>query len=315
MSLALDPEIGAVLSPVLAATAEQAPPPVGDTASRRAAFSTMMRGAAAAFPVADDVEHVDVVVDRGPAGAVPARWYRRRGSTPGAAVLYAHGGGMIAGSVEEFHPVVADYVARTGVPMLSVDYRIAPEHPHPTPVEDCYAALVWLAGHAVELGVDPARVAVMGESAGGGIAAAVALMARDRRGPAVAHQLLIHPMLDDRTTVPEPEIAPFLLWSWDDNRTAWQALLGGVAGGPTVPEYAAPARMDVAGLPPAYVEVGELDIFRDEAITYARRLARAGTSTELHVRPGCPHEFDQVAPHADVAGRARDDRHRVLRGL
>lgn len=315
MSFVLDPQIGAVLAPMLAATAGQAQPAMGDVAGRRAAFSMMMRGAAVSFPLPDDVESTDHTVDRGDGDTVPVRWYRKRGSAPGPAVVYAHGGGMIAGSVAEFHPVVADYVSRTGVPMLSVDYRIAPEHPHPVPVEDCYAALVWLVAHAAELGVDPARVAVMGQSAGGGIAAAVTLLARDRSGPALARQLLVHPMLDDRTTVPDPVMAPFVIWSWDDNRMAWQALLGDHAGGEDVPEYAAPARMDVAGLPPAYIEVGELDIFRDEVIAYARRLTRAGTSTELHVRPGCPHEFDQLAPHSDVAERARQDRVRVLHQL
>jgi acetyl esterase/lipase len=155
-----------------------------------------------------------------------ARWYRQPSSDSRAAVLYLHGGGMIVGSVPIFDGPVSRYVARTGVSMLSLEYRLAPEHPHPTPVEDAYAGLVWLAGHAAELGIDPGRIAVMGDSAGGGLAAGVAILSRDRKGPAVARQLLIYPMLDDRTTTPDPYIAPFAGWSYDDNATAWNALLG-----------------------------------------------------------------------------------------
>ena len=121
---------------------------------------------------------------------------------------------------------VREYVAASGVPMLVVDYRVAPEYPHPTPVEDCYAALEWLAEQATTLGFDPARLAVMGDSAGGGLAAGVCLMARDRGGPAVAQQLLIYPMLDDRPSTPDPALLRFLTWTYDDNLTGWGALLG-----------------------------------------------------------------------------------------
>jgi acetyl esterase/lipase len=132
----------------------------------------------------------------------------RTARTLGPAVLYLHGGGMISGSVAIYDGPVSHYVSNSGVSMLAVDYRLAPEHPYPVPVEDCYAGLRWLAEHADELGVDPARIAVMGDSAGGGLAAAVALLARDRGGPELAAQILIYPMLDDRNTAPDPEIAP-----------------------------------------------------------------------------------------------------------
>ena len=199
--------------------------------------------------------------------------------------------------------------------MFSVDYRLAPEHPHPGPIEDCYAAFEWIFTNSEQLGIDPVRIAVMGDSAGGGLAAAVALLARDR-GRSVAKQILIYPMLDDRTTTPDPELVPFTFWSYDNNYTGWQALLGNSMGTSDVPPTAAPARAkDLSNLPSAYVEVGELDIFRDECIDYVRRLAHAGTSAELHVHPGCPHGFDRVAPSAQVVERARAERIRVLRAI
>jgi beta-glucosidase len=249
--------------------------------------------------------------------SVTLRWYapeRHDSAQAGPAAVFLHGGGMIMGSVEQGDRLIAAYAAQSGVPVLAVDYRLAPEHPHPCPVEDCYAGLAWLAAHAGGLGVDAGRIALMGESAGGGLAAGTALLARER-GPAVARQILIQPMLDDRNTVPDPALAPFALWSHDDNYTGWHALLGERIGTGAVPASAAPARARaLAGLPATYMEVGGLDIFRDEDIEYARRLAAAGVSVELHVHPGCPHGFDLIAPDADVARRARADRLRAMTG-
>jgi acetyl esterase/lipase len=207
------------------------------------------------------------------------------------------------------------YVAGTGVPILTVDYRVAPEHPHPTPVEDCYAALMWLHDHADELGVDRTRLAVVGDSAGGGLAAGVSLIARDRGGPRLALQLLIYPMLDDRTRTQATELDPeYLGWSYDDNITGWDALLG--VRTTEIPQYAAPARAaDLSGLPPTYIDTGDLDIFRAEDVAYAQRLAAAGVPTELHVYPGCPHGFETVAPDAEVSQRATANRMRRLRAL
>jgi acetyl esterase/lipase len=183
-------------------------------------------------------------------------------------------------------------------------------------VEDCYAALRWLADNASILGVDPARIAVMGDSAGGGLAAGVALLARDRGGPAIAQQILIYPMLDDRPQTPDPELLPFLTWTYDDNVTGWAALLGESAGTDAVSASAAPARAtDLAGLPATYIDIGDLDIFRDEDIAFARRLSDAGVPTELHLHPGCPHAFEALARAADVSRRAIGDRIRRLRTL
>ena len=156
----------------------------------------------------------------------------------------------------------------------------------------------------------------MGDSAGGCLAAGVALLARDRSGPALAQQLLIFPMLDDRNIEPDPQLLPFLTWTYDDNATGWGALLGEKAGSAEVSPYAAPARaQDLSGLPAAYIDVGDLDIFRDEDLLYARRLMAAGVPTEFHLHPGCPHLFEAFAPAADVSRRAIGDRVRRLKSV
>ena len=291
MAFALDPAVKAALAPISAAMAGAAPPPVGAVQARRPPGGVIMAQTAAAQPMPTDVTTIDYHIDTPDGTPILLRWYVKNGAAPGAAVLYLHGGGMIMGSVALYDGPVARYVSNSGVPMLSVDYRRAPEHPYPTPIEDCYAGLQWLGTHAAELGVDPARSAVMGDSAGGGLAAALALLARDRGGPALARQILIYPMLDDRNTVPDPEIVPFALWTYDDNITGWGAL------------------------PAAYIEVGQLDIFRDEDLAYAQRLSHAGVEVEFHLRPGVPHEFETFAYDTDVARRASADRIRVLTAL
>jgi len=174
---------------------------------------------------------------------------------------------------------------------------------------------VWLRDHAADFDVDPSRVVVYGESAGGGIAAGITLMARDRHfSPPIAKQVLVFPMLDDRDTVIVPERAPFATWTYEDNLMGWSALLReGVPGAAEVSQYAAPARAtNLAGLPPTLIDVGELDIFRDENMEYARRIAGTGTSVEFHLYPGVPHGFDVVAPNIDVAQRARMNKIRAL---
>lgn len=318
MSLSMDPAVEAAIAPLLAAADGQPPPPAGDVGSRRAIVEALFEHFATIRPSITDVSVTEHTTTSHDGADIALRLYAKEGAGagPGSAVLHVHGGGMIVGSVEDYDSVVRGYVSATGVPMLAVDYRLAPEHPHPTPVEDCHAALVWLAEHAPELGVDPARIAVMGDSAGGGLAAGVALLARDRGGPAISRQILVYPMLDDRTTVVDESIAPFLTWTYDDNITGWGALLGRAAGGETVSSYAAPARAtDLTGLPPAYVDVGELDIFRDEDVAYAGRLAATGTSVELHVHPGCPHAYEAFAPDAGVSRRTLADRVRVIAAL
>jgi acetyl esterase/lipase len=227
MTFTLDAQVAAVLAAAIEKNGPPPAPPVGDVASRRVALDAMLGYFNnEAQPVAAKVDISDHSVVTPGGAALLARWYRQPSGDSRAAVLYLHGGGMIVGSVAIFDGPVSRYVARTGVSMLSLEYRLAPEHPHPTPVEDAYAGLVWLTDHAAGLGIDPGRIAVMGDSAGGGLAAGVAILSRDRKGPAVARQLLVYPMLDDRTMTPDPCIAPLAGWSYDDNATGWNALLG-----------------------------------------------------------------------------------------
>ena len=327
MTLSLDPELAAALQ---AATGGGAPPPapeVGDVGARRQFFDALSAGQEALLDEHPEVTRTPFTATAPDGADVPLRWYSppgadgsaSRGADGGAgrgpAAVHAHGGGMIAGSVDGVDRALAGYVAASGVPILSVDYRLAPEVHGTVPAQDVYAGLVWLVEHAEQLGVDPQRVALLGESAGGGLAAAAALLAREHGTP-VARQVLVYPMLDDRTLTPDPLLVATALWSYDDNRTGWGALLGDDLGTDAVPPTAAPARAaDLAGLPPAYLEVGGLDIFRDEVVVYAQRLSAAGVPVELHVHPGAVHGYDLVAPGAGVTRRALADRERVLRSL
>jgi acetyl esterase/lipase len=317
MSFTLDPEVAEALAPFTPPPGSTLPP-AGDVAPRIAMLESIFRYTDTAHPHPDDVTITEHDLATADGATIPLRWYARMDALgePGPAALYLHGGGMIVGYADMFDGYVSRYVSASGTPILSAGYRLAPEHPYPVPVEDAYAALAWLHEHAAGLGADPARIGVIGDSAGGGLAAAVSILARDRKGPAIARQILVMPMLDDRTLTPDPQLAPFVAWSWDDNRTGWQALLGDAAGGPDTPAHAAPARVtDPAGLPPAYIEVGQLDIFRDEDLTYALRLGQAGVPVEFHLHPGVPHEFDFIAFNTAAARRVIADRVRALASL
>lgn len=247
--------------------------------------------------------------------AVPVRVYiPADASAPLPAILHIHGGGYVIGSPAMNHGANMLMAAATGAVIVSVDYRLAPETVAPGAVEDCYAALCWLRDQAMALGVDPARIAVRGESAGGGLAAALCLLARDWGGPAIAHQNLIYPMLDDRTCITrQPDHLGAFVWSPQANAFGWRALLGQAPGGPDVSPHAAPARAaDLSGLPPAFIAVGALDLFVNEDLDYARRLIDAGVATELHVFPGAYHGFD-VLPDAPASRRMKRDATAALR--
>jgi acetyl esterase/lipase len=220
------------------------------------------------------------------------------------AVLFMHGGGYIGGSVWRQLFRMQDAAKAHDCVVVSVDYRVAPETPFPGPRDDCYAALLWLHGNAQRLGVDASRIALLGESAGGGLAAQLSLMARDRGELPILAQVLVYPMLDDRTgtvdTVP-PHIG-IHVWTRASNRFGWKCYLGAEPGGAELPAGAAPAReADLAGLPPAWIGVGGLDLFVTENIAFAERLMAAGVATELLVVPGAYHGFNRSAPKAAIS--------------
>jgi acetyl esterase/lipase len=257
----------------------------------------------------------------GPEGAPEVRvlvYQPTTASTPLPALLWIHGGGYVLGSADQDDLGVKNIVSTVGCAAVSVDYRLAPETPHPGPVEDCYAALKWLYTHAEELDVDPSRIAIGGGSAGGGLTAALALLTRDRGEVPLVLQLLIFPMLDDRTVTaadPHPYTGEFI-WTHESNRFGWTSLLGQEPGGPDVSPYAAAARAEhLEGLPPTFINVGSLDLFLEENMEYARRLMRAGVPTELHVYPGAYHGFGMV-PDAKVSQAAvRDELDALRRAL
>jgi acetyl esterase/lipase len=228
-------------------------------------------------------------------------------AAPVACLYFIHGGGMIMGDNRGGgFPGALAHAEELGAALVSVEYRLAPETPHPGPVEDCYAGLLWTVEHADELGVDPARVILGGVSAGGGLAAAVALLARDRGGPALLAQLLLCPMLDDRNETPSAyQMAGLGVWDRGANEVGWTALLGAARGGPDVSPYAAPARAaDLSGLPPAFIDVGSAETFRDEDVAYATRIWQAGGRAELHVWPGAFHGFTGMVPDAAISKAA-----------
>ncbi|MFG2576822.1 alpha/beta hydrolase [Streptomyces sp. NPDC048481] len=234
-----------------------------------------------------------------PAGPVPDR--------PRPVVYHVHGGGMVLGDRRAGVDVILGWARELDMVVVSVEYRLAPEHPHPAPAEDVYAGLLWTAENARELGADPERIVIAGASAGGGLTAALALMLRDRGGPRPVGQLLMCPMLDDRNDTPSShQMAGVGAWDRTANETGWTALLGDRRGGPDVSPYAAPARAeDLSGLPPAFLDVGSAETFRDEVVTYASRIWQAGGIAELHVWPGGFHGFDGFAPQAALSKSAR----------
>jgi acetyl esterase len=237
----------------------------------------------------------------------------RKLADPAPALYWIHGGGFVLGDIDGDMEAPAHIVAALGAVVVSVEYRLAPEHPFPAPAEDCYAGLTWLADSADELRIDLARLAVGGVSAGGGLAAAVALMARDRRGPALCLQVLDIPDLDDRLSTPSMRaFTDTPVWDYPSAVLSWQAYLGQERSVGTSP-YAAPARAeDLSGLPPAYIVTCEFDPLRDEGIEYAQRLMQAGVPTELHHYPGTFHGSGAAGTGTAISKRMIDDRTAAL---
>ncbi len=239
----------------------------------------------------------------------------RTGTGPG--IFHTHGGGMIMGDRFTAVEAFAEWIHRYNAVVVSVEYRLAPEFPDPYPVEDCYAGLVWTAENADRLGIESERLLIAGGSAGGGLAAGVALLARDRRGPHLVGQMLMYPMLDDRdATVSTHQIDGVGVWDRGSNLLGWNSLLGERRGTDDVSIYAAPARAtDLSNLPPAFIDCGSAEVFRDEDVAYASAIWAAGGQAELHVWPGAFHAFEGFAPQAALSHDAVDARDRWIRRL
>lgn len=236
-------------------------------------------------------------------------------SKPLPVIIHIHGGGFVMGSPEMKDVENRHFASELKCAIYSVNYRLAPEAPHPAALEDIYSVLVWLHANAGALGLDSARIGIKGESGGGGLAAGVALYARDRQGPRFAFQHLIYPMIDDRSAVRKdlyPHVGEFV-WTQANNYFGWRSLLGSEPGAAGVSPYAAAARAeDVSGLPPTFISVGGLDLFLEENLTYADRLGRAGVPVEFHLYPRAFHGFYR-APNARVTRQAEHDTREALR--
>lgn len=294
----VDPELRAAAQAMLS----QHFPPL-----TRAGLPALRAGWVAPPPLPAPAPSVEIRTIPGPKGApsVPVELIGVRSRpAPCPAILHIHGGGMISGRARNMTAFCQTIAAEFDCVVVNVDYRLSPETPFPGPVEDNFAALIWLAANAAELGVDPRRIAVAGGSAGGGLAAMVSMLARDRGGPSLCQQILLYPMLDDRTgstRKPPSHLAP-VGWSADANAFGWSAFLGVPAGSATVPAGSVPARAaNLAGLPPTFIGVGAIDLFVDEDLDFGRRLIDAGVPTALHVSPGAFHAFDFVVPDAAVS--------------
>lgn len=294
------------LEPMLAALAEQLPPGMTE-----AMIPIMREGSPADVTdetiAAHGLVRRDLTIDGFKGAPIVVSTIARADHTgTGAGILHTHAGGMVAGNRMTGLSAMLPWIVTHDAVMVTVEYRLAPEFPDPYPVEDCYAALVWMAKDAADLGIDANRILIVGASAGAGIAAGTALLARDRNGPRLNGQLLIGPMLDDRDqTMSTQQYVGVGPWDRVSNRMGWTALLGERRGTDTVSIYAAPARaVDLAGLPPAFIDCGSAEVFRDEDIAYASALWAAGVQAELHVWAGGSHGFDFVAPEAAVSKAA-----------
>ena len=274
---------------------------IEDIKERRNVINSLVRMMTAELPPIDNI----VIEDRNIAAPdalleLVVRIYKPTGVSGGLpGIFFIHGGGMIMGSIETENHKAAMLCETIQSIVVSVEYRLAPENPHPAQVQDCYEALVWMSKNAAELGFDADRLAIVGGSAGGGLAIATALMARDQEFPKLSFQMANYPMIDDRNETPSSkEITDVGIWDRKANIEAWDWYLGGK----NADEYAAPARAkDLSGLPPTFIDVGELDLFRDEDIEFAKRLLQAGVTTELHVYPGAYHASESFAPEAELS--------------
>lgn len=302
-------DVNRLLDPETAAALAAMPRMGAITIDQIPAVREQRLAALQAVQLSDAVERRDYnVPGRDGAPDVTVRVHRPRAAAGALPCVYwMHGGGYILGTYAMDDLRFDRWCVTLGCVGVSVEYRLAPETPYPGPLEDCYAGLAWTHANAAELGIDVARLGIGGASAGGGLAAGLALLARDRGEVPLAFQLLIYPMIDDRITSVSSSWQDVPIWPPGSNRVGWAAYLGALTGG-DVPIYAAPARAtDLTGLPPALIPVGSLDGFLDEDVDYALRLNHAGVPCELKVYPGGPHGFDGITPGTSLARRARAD--------
>ncbi|WP_242122780.1 alpha/beta hydrolase [Sphingobium sp. Sx8-8] len=300
------------LRPFVGMLKQQGPAP------SRATLPAMRNGMKGMFPPPLPSPAYRKQAIKGPSGAPDLIVYviNARPGTARPAILHTHGGGFILGDVASNLHFLQQTAAALDCVIVSVEYRLAPETTYEGSIEDNYAALKWLHANAASLGADPRRIAVMGESAGGGHAALLAITARDRGEVPLVFQALVYPMLDDRTGSTKRVEPPTgtILWTEESNRFGWESFLGQAPGTGTVPVRAVPARQaDLKGLPPAFIGVGSIDLFVDEDIDYARRLIDSGTPAELLVIPGAYHGFDLVGAQTAVGKRFTEAKLAALR--
>ena len=282
---------------------------IPDIVARRAAYEAFRAAAPKGeFPNLNVSDHSYAGHD----GDLSLRLYQpQSASAPAPGLIYIHGGGMIMGNLESQDEVLKITTSELGIPIASIDYRKAPEHPYPAAPEDCYAGVCWVFENAAALGMDTNNIGLMGASAGGGLALATALMLRDREGPKLKHLIPIYPMIDDRHhTDSSKTVLNIGIWDREGSIEAWNWYLGDSA-----PDaYAAPARAeDLSGLPPTYIDVGDLDLFRDEDILIAQRLSAAGVPVEFHLWTGAYHASELFAPQATLSQRIWATRYAAIR--
>lgn len=312
----IDPEIGEAMAKFLSLHLPGQSPVAGDWRMLRANLNKFYADLGLHFPIHPDVSTKDFSIRTTVGTDITLRWYSPPGKVVGgSAVVYLHGGGRVSGSLELYDRIVSHFAYQSGVPFLSVDYHLSPEVQGEAQAEEAFSALVWLKIQSDDLAIDVSRIAIMGDSAGGGIAAAVAILARDRKVQ-LSRQILIYPMLDDRAIIPDERLLPFAVWTYDNNYTGWGASLGEDRGGDAISAIAAPGRLvQFDGLASAFISIGDLDIFRNENLAYAGNLAKAGVPVEFHLHPGAPHGFEFIAPDASVSKRAMADYVRVIRSI
>jgi acetyl esterase/lipase len=310
----LDPELVEPLRNLMEATGGGFA--LTDIPGTRAMVDGMLAAVNAEAPPIPGVEVADLTASHPESDSdVPVRVYRPGNQKqPLPALLWMHPGGFVIGSIEMDDQMARQLAKDVGCVIVSVNYRLAPEHPYPEPLEDCYAVLKCLGSNAATLNIDADKIAVGGASAGGGLAAGLTLLARDRGGFRPSFQLLIYPALDDSNIEPASDtVEENLFWSRDNSRIGWDAYLNGKAATANVSEYAAPARAtDLSDMPDTFIAVGTADMLMAENIAYAEKLSAAGSRVELRVYPGGFHAFDAFAPMSRVAGELAADRRAAL---